>query len=102
MRFLLDENVADGLCLVLQGVGHEAVHVNDLGLKGASDFDLLKVAQDHDIFVTLDLHRQEAEFVAVNEAMIDNGVKILRIRLPAQEANLGLDLARSVLLRMDT
>lgn len=101
IRFLLDQNVDENLCLILQGLGHEATHVSTLGLAQASDFELLEVAERYDVFITLDLHRQEAEFIAVNEAMIDRGVKILRIRLPNQEGDLRLDLARSIVYRMD-
>jgi hypothetical protein len=75
--------------------------VSTLGLAQATDFELLETAEQYDVFITLDLHRQEAEFIAVNEAMIDRGVKILRVRLPTQEGDLRLDLARSIIYRMD-
>ena len=101
VRFLLDQNVDENLCLILRGLGHEATHVSTLGLAQATDFELLETAEQYDVFITLDLHRQEAEFIAVNEAMIDRGVKILRVRLPTQEGDLRLDLARSIIYRMD-
>ena len=101
IRFLLDQNVDENLCLILQGLGHEATHVAALGLAKATDLELVKAAEAYDVFVTLDLHRQEAEFIAVNEAMITRGVKIVRVRLPSQHSDLRLDLARSVIYKID-
>lgn len=91
----------EDLAFILRGLGHEAATVAQIGAKGTEDIALLEVAADYDIFVTLDLHRQEAEFVAVTEALIRGDVRILRIRLPKEEKDLRLDLTRSVIYRMD-
>ena len=41
MRFLLDENLTPWICDRLNTVGHEAAHVRDEGMSGASDLDVL-------------------------------------------------------------
>jgi predicted nuclease of predicted toxin-antitoxin system len=41
VRFLLDENLAPWICDRLNTVGHEAAHVRDEGMSGASDLDVL-------------------------------------------------------------
>jgi predicted nuclease of predicted toxin-antitoxin system len=45
MRLLLDENVSPLVADILTDGGHDAVHVRDLGLAGASDERVLKAAQ---------------------------------------------------------
>ena len=53
MRVLLDENTPAELAPALEGL--EAVHVEDLGLKGVLNGELLKVARSgYDVFVTFD------------------------------------------------
>ncbi len=99
-RFLLDENMDPDLVPVLQGLGHTADHVTALGLEGRRDQELVSTAKEYDVFVTLDLHRQESEFIAVNEALVRGDIKVLRIRLPREEQDLRLDLATSLVIRM--
>lgn len=91
----------EDLVLFLEALGHAADHVTTLGLQGKSDPDLVSVAKEYDVFVSLDLHRQEAEFIAVNEALFRGEIRMLRIRLPKEETDLRLDLARSLTYRMD-
>ena len=45
MKFLVDENLSPRLCDALDDLGHEAVHVRDIGLKSASDVDVLARAR---------------------------------------------------------
>ena len=44
MKFLIDENLAPRLASELDGAGHDAVHVSDLGLRSSPDQAILKVA----------------------------------------------------------
>ena len=44
MNFLIDENLAPRLASELVGVGHDAVHVSELGLRSSPDQVILKVA----------------------------------------------------------
>ena len=44
MNFLIDENLAPRLASELVGVGHDAVHVSELGLRSSPDQEILKVA----------------------------------------------------------
>jgi predicted nuclease of predicted toxin-antitoxin system len=102
LRLLLDEAIEENVTDVLQALGHEADHVVRLGLAGASDFDLVEVAKTYDVFVTLDLHRQEAEWLAVNSAIVRGEVKVLRVRLPKRPQNVLLDTVRSLTYRMES
>jgi predicted nuclease of predicted toxin-antitoxin system len=55
VRFLLDENLSPRICGLLVDAGHEAVHVRDLGMSGASDPDVLaRAAADGLVLVTAD------------------------------------------------
>lgn len=55
MRFLLDENVSYRVAGPLNAAGHEAVHVNELGLAGADDVAVLDRARGDDrVLVTAD------------------------------------------------
>jgi predicted nuclease of predicted toxin-antitoxin system len=44
VNFLIDENLAPRLASELVGVGHDAVHVSELGLRSSPDQAILKVA----------------------------------------------------------
>lgn len=55
MRFLLDENLSPRICALLNAAGHDAEHVRDRGLAGASDHDVLAAASADDrVVVTAD------------------------------------------------
>ena len=51
MRFLVDENLSPRLSESLNGLGHDAVHVAELGLKSASDSEILERALTGDRIV---------------------------------------------------
>ena len=82
MRFLLDQNVPQEIALVFQALHHTAAHTAELGLATAPDEDIAAAARQYDVLVTLDLHRQEAEWIAVNRAIVQHGIKVLRLRPP--------------------
>ena len=91
--------------MILTALGHEAVHVNEAGHRSSTDFVLVEFAREFDVFVTLDLHRQEAEWLAVNRALIEGGIKVLRIRLPRRSkgsmSNIFRDIVRSLVYRIE-
>lgn len=47
-RFLIDENLSPKLVAAARQRGFEAMHVNHLGLRTESDWELLKVVADED------------------------------------------------------
>ena len=44
MKFLLDENIPPSLAGLLQSIGHEASHVNEIGYNHTSDFKIASFA----------------------------------------------------------
>ena len=46
MRFLLDQNLSPLLVEILARLGHEAVHVRQLGMSRASDAEIMATARD--------------------------------------------------------
>ena len=74
-----------------------------LGLSGADDTDVAERAKDFDVFLTLDLHRQEREFFAVSRHLIEGGFKVLRLRLPRQpdsDVDYNILVARQLIHKM--
>ncbi|MEX2158610.1 MAG: DUF5615 family PIN-like protein [Dehalococcoidia bacterium] len=56
MRFLVDENLPIDVAEVLAAAGHDAEHVSEIGLRGASDSEVWKYgANEQRIVVTRDL-----------------------------------------------
>lgn len=55
MRFLLDENIPPSLALLLQSIGHEARHVNQIGYNNTPDFKIADFAANSgDAIITHD------------------------------------------------
>ena len=53
MRFLIDECLHPSLAAVAHGAGHEAHHVNFLGLASTKDHDLIpRIVEENFVFVT--------------------------------------------------
>ena len=98
MKLLLDEAVAPALATVLTALGHLSEHVRDLGIRGASDQEIVDRAQSYDALVTLDLHRQAPEWIAVNEAMLTSA-KIIRLRFGQAEDSGLMGQARSLIMK---
>lgn len=98
MRRLLDEAMSPALAAVLTALGHPSDHVRDLGIRGASDQEIVDRAQGYDALVTLDPHRQGPEWIVVNEAMLTSA-KIIRIRFGRAEDSGLMAQARSLIAR---
>jgi hypothetical protein len=82
LRVLLDQNVPEEIALVFQALHHIADHTAQLKLERAPDEDIATVARQYDVLVTIDLHRQEPEWLDVNRAIVEHGIKVLRLRPP--------------------
>lgn len=98
MRFLLDEDTDIGLSGVLRALGHEADHIEELGRKGIPDDEVVQLAAQYDVLVTLDLHRQDSEWLVVNEAMLET-VRVIRLRFSRGEQTTLLDQTRMLVHR---
>ncbi|MGH3950371.1 MAG: DUF5615 family PIN-like protein [Pseudonocardiaceae bacterium] len=46
MKFLLDENLSYQICPYLKAAGHDAIHVDEVGLASADDTALMTKAKD--------------------------------------------------------
>jgi predicted nuclease of predicted toxin-antitoxin system len=102
MRILLDENMAEVIAPVIRTVGHTVTHVRRTrSLKGKSDVELVKVAKRYDVFITMDLHRQDTEWLAVYEALVEGSIAIVRVRLPKKFTNEELEEIRTLTRRME-
>ncbi|MPZ67436.1 MAG: hypothetical protein GEU83_18705 [Pseudonocardiaceae bacterium] len=55
MRFLVDENLSHRVCDRLNAAGHDAAHVRDAGMHGATDRQVLTMAvTDERVLITAD------------------------------------------------
>lgn len=102
MRILLDQCIADVMKPVLKTVGHKVTHVNlSKRYRGRSDISLVEVARRYDLFITIDLHRQEAEWLAVNRALVEGKIAVVRVKLPKRFVNEELEEIRTLTCRME-
>lgn len=55
MRFLVDESLSSRVAKILASGGHDAVHVADCGLLGATDTDIMRIARaEHRVVIAAD------------------------------------------------
>jgi len=55
MNFLLDENISPKTANFLKELGHDAIHLRDINLKGATDDEVIKYAKKHElVLITID------------------------------------------------
>lgn len=55
MKFLLDENISPKTANFLKELGHDAIHLRDINLKGASDDEVIKYARQYELaLITID------------------------------------------------
>ena len=55
MKFLLDENISPKTVNFLKELGHDAIHLRDVNLKGAVDEDVINYATQHKlVLITID------------------------------------------------
>ena len=90
MRWLLDQGLARSAAESLRQMGHDALHVADIGLSGATDTSILKVAADQErVVVTLD-----ADFHALLALSGAKQPSVIRIR---EEGLKGREAAQLIL-----
>jgi hypothetical protein len=90
VRFLIDECLHTSLVRVAEARGHEARHVNWIGLSGETDWNLmLRIAAEDFTFVTnavLDQIGLEEPVNEVIEVELDEGAAVItRYELPGAE-----------------
>jgi predicted nuclease of predicted toxin-antitoxin system len=73
VRFLVDEMFGHDLVVRLEDAGHDTVHVQQLGLAGAEDHDLLARAADDDRVVVTE---NAADFVPLLEGRTAAGLAV--------------------------
>ena len=84
MRFLLDECLSARLSVLLNDAGHDAIHVGDLGLLGATDGDVLQAAlTEARVLVSADT--DFGELLATGQALGPSFVLFRRSRRVAEE-----------------
>src|SRR5215216_828594 len=100
MRILADEMFDDRIAQVLRALGHEVVLVRKR-YRRAKDQRLAAIAKDFDFFLTLDLHRQESEWMAVNHQIVYAGIRVVRLKLPKDSKDFVLDVVRALTAHME-
>jgi predicted nuclease of predicted toxin-antitoxin system len=76
VRFLLDENISPHVAPLLTAAGHDAIHVQELGLSRASDEAVLAAARERDcVLVSAD-----ADFGAILARSNVTGPSVLFLR----------------------
>lgn len=93
MRFLVDMNLSPAIASGFRSMGHDAVHVRDVGLGAASDQAVFgHAAREHRIVVTADL--DFGDIVAASGAA---NVSVLLLRLRDASPTHGLQRLTTVL-----
>jgi predicted nuclease of predicted toxin-antitoxin system len=103
VRFLLDQNVPPEITLLFVALDHEADHTSAIGLGRALDPEVAQSARAYDALLTLDNFRQEADWIAVHRAIVEQGVNVLRLRLPKNVPAelLNLTIVRQITYKME-
>ena len=52
-------------------------------MSGATDQEVARLASAYDVLVTMDLHRQQAEWVSIYEGLLSS-IRIIRLRFPGR------------------
>ncbi|WP_166346661.1 DUF5615 family PIN-like protein [Phytoactinopolyspora limicola] len=100
MKLLIDECLSARLCGLLEEIGHDAVHVSDLGLLGKPDTDVMAAAKE-DQRVVISADTDFGELLAKSGAALPSVVllrrpgktpeeqaAVLKANLPAVESDL--------------
>ena len=97
MRFLLDENISPKTAGYLKELGHEAVHVRDVGLKGAADSEIIGYAKDKGlILITVD-----RGFGNILDYPPKSHPGIIRLKLKYMPSSIVNSVLRSFLLKVE-
>jgi predicted nuclease of predicted toxin-antitoxin system len=86
-RFILDENVSPSVPAALRAAGHDAAHVNELGLRGAPDaVIMLRAAEQGATVITHD-----TDFVANLRSLGAGRPSVIRVVQAGPEGVVGSD-----------
>ncbi|MCC6665466.1 MAG: DUF5615 family PIN-like protein [Polyangiaceae bacterium] len=97
MKLLLDQGLPRGACLLLAKLGHDVLHVGDVGLAVATDDAILDwAASDGRVVVTLD-----ADFHAILVRRGAPGPSVVRIRIEGLRAEALATLLAKVLVQSE-
>lgn len=76
MRWLLDQGLPRGAAAALVALGHDAIHIGELGMSEAPDIEIFSYGKiDDRVIVTLD-----SDFHALLAASGENKPSVVRIR----------------------
>jgi predicted nuclease of predicted toxin-antitoxin system len=93
MRLILDQGVPRDAAALLRGLGHECIHLGEIGMSKSSDEDILAWSLERDaIVVTLD-----ADFHTILAVSGASGPSVIRLRLQGLGASEVAALVQQVL-----
>jgi len=101
MHILVDQTLAYEICPILEILGHEATYFNDLGVDALPDLESLEILQNYDCFLTAAIFRDPVEWLAIHEAMLRHGTKVVQLRLPKVITDPALDALRCLVPKME-
>jgi predicted nuclease of predicted toxin-antitoxin system len=93
MRLILDQGVPRDAAALLRGLGHECIHLGEIGMSKSSDEDILAWSLERDTIVaTLD-----ADFHTILAVSGASGPSVIRLRLQGLGASEVAALVQQVL-----
>jgi predicted nuclease of predicted toxin-antitoxin system len=93
MRLVLDQGVPRDAAALLRSLGHDCMHVGDLGMSKAADEEILAFSRARSaVVVTLD-----ADFHAILAVSGAQGPSVIRMRLQGLGAPEAVEVVRKVL-----
>lgn len=95
MRLLLDENLSPIIARLLTDAGIEAVHVRDLGMRTASDAEILVRARNEGLVVV----SQDSDFTNLLAAQAATRPSLILLRIP--QAVTAADIASLLAANLD-
>lgn len=93
----------EDMVTVLRILHHEVDHIRQIGASGRKDPEVAALTEQYDVLVTIDLYRQEEDWIAVHRAIVERGIRVLRLRLPktAVKDSVNLHIVRQLAWRME-
>lgn len=98
MKFLLDQGIPKSAALELSNLGHDAVHVSDIGMASATDQRILEEARRQDAaVVTLD-----ADFHTILAVLGLTQASVIRIRIEGLKGARIAEIVHEVVVKCET
>ncbi len=93
MQFVLDQGVPREAAVLLRSLGHDCIHIGEIGMSKAADEEILAFSLGRDsVVVTLD-----ADFHAILAVSGAHGPSVIRMRLQGLGASEVVGMIRNVL-----